>query len=291
VIFPAARHEVPFWHGRERVPAALVLPRTPGPHPLVLVGGAAGQAGDSGVDPVGEWSGALLAAGLAVCSWRRPGGADAGLDPSRRADDHAREVLAAAARASLVPGVDARRVAVVGWGVGGPGAVRAAAFGATVGAVLVVGAPVAEARVLATLSAVSAPLLLLIGELDDRAPAADAARAARRVLVAAGHPDHEVAVVRGADRDLRVRASHGLGGLVDGRFRFGDLPRGLARLLAEWIADRLRGTDEVPSFPPPDVPEPAWAPAPSDLVVDLRDPGPRVGPPVPVRQSRRRLSD
>jgi hypothetical protein len=72
VLFPAIRHEVSFWHGADRLVGDLVLPATPGPHPvLIMVGG--GSCEDRR-DRSG-WLDELARAGIATFSWDRAGGA------------------------------------------------------------------------------------------------------------------------------------------------------------------------------------------------------------------------
>jgi hypothetical protein len=101
----------------------------------------------------------------------------------------------------------------------------------------------------------------------------------RAALHDAGHGDHAVAVVRGADHALRLPAPHGLGELSGGRYRFGDWPAALTDLLLEWLERRLL-PDDLPAYAPP-------LHAPS-----VRLPArPRLGmpAPLPVRQVRRRV--
>lgn len=138
-----------------------------------------------------------------------------------------------------------------------------------------------DADPLPTLSAVGVPVLALFGEQDPTLPLDETVRALRDALRGAGHGDHRVAVVRGADRMLRVRPGHGRGGLVDGRHQFGEWPAGLTEVIAGWLEARLRPREVVPAFPPP-----------ADDVVPRRRPrpGPVSTGHVPVRQVRRRIA-
>jgi hypothetical protein len=104
---------------------------------------------------------------------------------------------------------------------------------------------------LPTLSAVGIPVLALFGEQDPTLPLAECVRGLRTVLRRAGNVDHQAAVIRGADRVLRVRASHGLGGMDGGCHRFGEWPAGLVQALAGWLTARLRSVCDVPAFVPP----------------------------------------
>lgn len=133
---------------------------------------------------------------------------------------------------------------------------------------------------LPTLSAVGVPVLALFGEQDPTLPLAESVRGVREALRAAGHVDHRVAVVQGADQALRVRPAHGHGRFVGGRHQFGEWPSGLTEVIAEWLVGRLRAPEAVPMFPPPG----EVAPRPRR---------PRAGPVssgrAPVRQVRRRI--
>jgi hypothetical protein len=146
---------------------------------------------------------------------------------------------------------------------------------------------------LPTLSAVDVPVLALLGEQDPTLPVDDSVRGVREALRGAGHGDHRVAVVRGADRGLRVRPRHGLGHLVDGRHQFGEWPDGLTQLIVEWLDERIRRAAEVPAYAPPVAGDHEafearlrWSsldrPAPDGSRSD------RPGP-LPIRQVRRRI--
>ncbi|MDQ1287543.1 MAG: uncharacterized protein QG622_1108 [Actinomycetota bacterium] len=134
---------------------------------------------------------------------------------------------------------------------------------------------------LPTLSAVSVPLLALFGEQDPLLPLARSVRSLGEALHVAGNTDHRIAVVRDADRALRVRPGHGLGRMVDGLHQFGEWPSGLTDVIAEWLVARLCEPGDVPAFAPP-----------ADAL--LVRPRLRVGPVstghAPVRQVRRRIS-
>jgi hypothetical protein len=127
---------------------------------------------------------------------------------------------------------------------------------------------------------VTVPVLALFGEQDPLVPLEASVRGVRESLRGAGHRDHQVAVVRGADHGLHVRPPHGLGAMVGGRHRFGDWPGGLTQLLVDWLDRRLR-PDDVPTYAPP-----LHAPAVRSAVRS-RSPLPS---PVPVRQVRRRVA-
>lgn len=160
-----------------------------------------------------------------------------------------------------------------------------------------------------TLSGVTVPVLALYGEQDPLLPLEDCVRGVRLALRSAGHRDHQVEVVRGADQGLRVRPGHGLGRLTDGRHQFGDWPAGLTEFIVSWLEGRIRRTVEMPSFAPPVSMSCAEGlptdRAPADRfpagAADTFAPGPGAAPrrpepdrpdhgPVPVRQVRRRLA-
>ena len=158
--------------------------------------------------------------------------------------------------------------------------------------------PVAEdlpADPLPTLSAVAVPVLALFGEQDPTLPLEESVRGVRAALREAGHDDHQVAVVRGADRLLRVRPAHGLGCQVDGRHQFGEWPPGLTAVIADWLAARICGPDDLPAFVPPPGPGSAGSIADGAPGSPSRSPGVaeawrEVRPLLPVRQVRRRIS-
>ena len=145
-----------------------------------------------------------------------------------------------------------------------------------------------------TLSGVTVPVLAMYGEQDSLVPLEDCVRGVRSALRSAGHRDHRVAVVRGADHGLRVRPGHGLGALVDGFHRFGDWPVGLTDFVASWLDSRIRHTASVPSYVPP---LPAAVPGVSGRTGQpsttpwsdaARPDGEHGG--LPVRQVRRRIA-
>jgi hypothetical protein len=153
---------------------------------------------------------------------------------------------------------------------------------------------------LPTLSAVRVPVLALFGEQDPMLPLEESVRGVRTALRDAGHEDHRVAVVRGADRLLRVRPGHGLGSMIDGRHQFGEWPPGLTAVVADWLDARIRTHGELPAFPPPEVPDLTpdltQGPTPGRLAWSAASSGggPRAWrearPLLPVRQMRRRVS-
>jgi pimeloyl-ACP methyl ester carboxylesterase len=177
-------------------------------------------------------------------------------------------------------------VAVLGWRRGGWAAAQATTFSDRVRALVLACTPVATAGaagadhdVRPTLSAIAVPVLAVFGEQDPLVDHRESTRAVRATFREAGHEDHGVAVVRGADHALRVCAPHGLGGMANGRHRFGDWPTALTDLLADWLDARLR-PQEIPSYAPP-----LQAPR-VRFPVRSRTPLPA---PVPVRQVRRRV--
>jgi pimeloyl-ACP methyl ester carboxylesterase len=369
VLFPAVRHEVSFWHGADRLIGDLVLPATPGPHPVLLV--VAGD-GDHDRDRSG-WLDGLAQAGIASFSWDRRGPSAGSGRPAR--DDvrlRAREVLAAWEKLDYLSEVDTTAGALVGWGTGGWAAAQAATFAGRARAVILLSTPMVSAvqlaehrfalrlreqglaahdvtfarevlrerwyrladgesvaRILAddvahrdrpwfwmlpgidqlgdvdapvdprpTLSGVTVPVLALYGEQDPLLPLEDCVRGVRLALRSAGHRDHQVAVVRGADHGLRVRPGHGLGRLIDGRHQFGDWPAGLTECIVGWLEGRLRETVQLPSFAPPATAVPASGGGARDAQsLGALPPGPVAASRrpesghglVPVRQVRRRL--
>ena len=130
------------------------------------------------------------------------------------------------------------------------------------------------ANPLPTLSAVTVPVLALFGEQDPTLPLEESVRGVRKVLREAGHRDYQVAVIRGGDHALRVRPSHGLGHLIDGRHQFGEWPAGLTAVLVDWLDVRISGRDDLPVYPPPTVPTVQAGSCPL----------------LPVRQVRRRVN-
>ena len=288
MLFSAVRHEVSFWHGHDRLNGALLMPEAPGPHPvLVMVRDPHHRERD-----YSGWLEPLADAGIASFSWDRSRcGSDPG-DAARAVPHRAREVLSAVERLRLLPELDARAVAVMGSGEGGWAAAQATTYSHQLAALILACTPVAapadggyDPR--PTVSGVTVPVLALFGEQDPLVPLEESVRGVRAALRGGDHVDHEVAVVRGADHGLRVRAPHGLGPIVDGMHRFGEWPVGLTRLVAEWLHRRLR-PDGVPAFAPPLQPAAVRFP---------RSPRPRAGhapptlpTPVPVRQVRRHVS-
>jgi dienelactone hydrolase len=306
VLFPALRHEVSFWHGSDRLTGDLVLPGPSGRYPVLVVVGEPGHADRD----YSAWLDGLAAAGIAGFTWDR-GARRASAAPSwNPAADQAREVLAAIDRLRCLPEIDGSAVAVMGWGRGGLAAAQAATFSHRVRALILACAPTtppsgsipgADADPLPTLSALTVPVLALFGEQDPLVPLEAGVRGVRQALRDAGHADHELAVVRGADHALRVRPGHGLGAIQDGRHAYGDWPAGLTEMIANWLAERIRPLAAVPAFAPP-----SWsacsgpveeAPAPTPPVpaapVVPAVPGVPAGrhpAGVPVRQVRRRIA-
>jgi len=290
MVLPVVHHQVSFWSGPDRLDGELRLPGTPGPHPVLVVVGEP-ERRERDYSP---WLDDLTIAGFASYTWDRPAPPPSPVPHQRRVMIQAREVLAVLDRLRCVPELGGGPVAVIGWGEGGWAAAQATTFSDEVCALVLACTPgpataprsgrtdrdVEDHDPGPTLSAVTVPVLALFGEQDPLVPAADGVRSVRGTLRDAGHPDHDVAVVRGADHGLRVRAPHGLGPIVDGRHRFGDWPPGLTALLARWL-DRALCPQPVPSFAPP-----LRAP----LVrggVHGRTPLPAA---VPVRQVRRRVT-
>jgi pimeloyl-ACP methyl ester carboxylesterase len=143
-----------------------------------------------------------------------------------------------------------------------------------------------------TLSAVRVPVLALFGEQDPTLPLEESVRGARTALRDAGHEDHRVAVVRGADRLLRVRPGHGLGCMIDGRHQFGEWPSGLTAVVADWLDARIHRQGGLPAFPPPAVPGPTPGRSAGSAARSGAGPGAwrEARPLLPVRQVRRRIS-
>jgi len=309
MVLPVVHHQVSFWSGPDRLDGELRLPGTPGPHPVLVVVGEP----DRRERDYSPWLDDLTFAGFASYTWDRPAQPTPPVPRPRRVAVQAREVLAALDRLRCLPELGGGPVALIGWGEGGWAAAQVTTFSDEVCALVLACTPGPAAAPRSgrtepgrtepgrtepgctelgrtepdaghhdpgpTLSAVTVPVLALFGEQDPLVPAADGVRSVRGTLRDAGHPDHDVAVVRGADHGLRVRAPHGLGPIVDGRHRFGDWPPGLTALLARWL-DRALCPQPVPSFAPP-----LQAP----LVrggVRGRTPLPAA---VPVRQVRRRV--
>jgi dienelactone hydrolase len=326
VLFPAVRHEVSFWHGSDRLTGDLVLPGSTGRYPvLVLVG----EPNDPHRDH-SSWLDGLAAAGIAGFTWDRVRGRDgrgATAGPGarsglQRVGDQAREVLAALDRLRWMPELDPACVAVMGWGEGGLAAAQAATFSDEIRALILACTPTgrpardvdgrdvdgpdvgAQVDPWPTLSALSVPVLALFGEQDPVVPLEAGVRGVRQALRAAGHDDHQVAVLRGADHRLRVRPGHGLGPMVDGRHSFGDWPAGLTELLVGWLEGRIRPLARVPAFAPPAASWPDGPAEPSRAALPDQPPDRRTehgqtehgqaehgrGRIVPVRQVRRRIT-
>jgi len=307
VIQSGACHEVSFWHEGERRVGDLRLPVGAGPHPVVVLV----RDDDRPVRDRSGWLDVLVDAGFGTFSWDRPAPGGAPASTAHRT----REVLSAVERLALLPALDPASTVLMGWGAGGRAATRAVAYRHRIAGLILACTPVlpdgpgapdgeggpadagADRDLRPCLSTVTAPVLALFGELDPRADARREAVAARAVLAGAGHPDHEVAAVRGADRDLRVAAPHGLGGLVAGRHRFGDWPGALTDLIVDWLSRRLR-PEQVPSYAPPLraplVRSPA-RPRAGGAAATVPVPGAATAVPagvlplVPVRQVRRRV--
>ena len=299
------RHELSFWHGHDRRSGDLRLPPTAGPHPVLLVVQEPGRDQSD----YSAWLDAVARAGIATFTWDRAGPRDESPGARLPVAHQAREVLSAVERLGRLPELDVAAVALVGWGEGGWVAAQAATYSNRIAAVILACTPAVvptqadghDPR--PTLSALTVPVLALFGEQDPCVPLEGSVRGVRTALRDAGHLDHRVAVVRGADHGLRVRAPHGLGPMVDGRHRFGDWPAGLTRLLVEWLDRRLR-PDGVPSYAPPLEPAlvaatcpapgpatPVPAPAPPDSVPARTASALAALPaPVPVRQVRRRVA-
>lgn len=299
MVISPARHELSFWHGLDRLDGDLRLPPTAGPHPVLIIV----QEPDRAQRDYSAWLDALACAGIASFTWDRPPGGGPTPGGSRWVRHQARAVLAAAEKLRGLPVVDPSAVAVLGRGEGCWAAAQAVTFSEALRALVLMAAPTRRTASddpgdpgnrhdpgdrhapddpydpRPTLTAVTVPVLALFGEQDDRIPLETAVGGVRDALRDGGHADHEIAVVRGADHGLCVRAPHGLGSLVGGRHRFGDWPPGLTRLLADWLDRRLRVV-ELPTFAPP-----------------LQAPPARVRPhvrtaqplPAPVRQVRRRV--
>jgi len=173
---------------RAEVPIAIQKPDGSGPFPAVVILHDCSGLGPSSSGAPGRWAKALVALGYVVAmpdSFATRGypqgvctvqsgarGALGDVSPRRRVDD----ALEALAKLRTLPFVDAKRVGVMGGSHGGT----------TTLAVLGSGFPGFSAGVAlyprcSTASqdyASSAPLLILIGELDDWTPAKDCARLA-----------------------------------------------------------------------------------------------------------------
>ena len=304
------RHEVSFWHGPDRCSGDLRLPTASGPHPvLVVVREPHHRQRD-----YSPWLDRVADAGIASFTWDRAQLRDGDPGPRRPIAHQAREVLAAVERLGRLPEVDAAATALVGWGEGGWAAARAATYSDRLAALILACTPAPDPAAhpaageghdpRPTLSALTLPVLALFGEQDPLVPLVESVRGVRTALADAGHVDHEVAVVRGADHGLRVRAPHGLGPMVDGLHRFGDWPPPLTRLVVEWLEARLR-PDGVPSYAPPlrpaaaplrPHPRPAGVPAaaspaaPSSAQARTAAALAALPAGVPVRQVRRRVA-
>jgi alpha-beta hydrolase superfamily lysophospholipase len=281
VLIPAVRHEVSFWHGLDRLCGDLRLPGTAGRHPVVLVV----RGADEPQRDYSPWLDDLASAGIASFTWDRPSCRPDGETGSRPVGHQAREVLSAVDRLRFVPDLDGGEVALLGCGTGGWAAAQATTFSDRVRALVLACTPVAPSRdgtghdLRPTLSAITVPMLALFGEQDPLVDLQGSVRAVRAALREAGHAEHEVAVVRGADHDLRVRPPHGLGGMTRGRHQFGDWPGGLTDLLAGWL-DRSLRPQEIPAYAPPVQAPRVRFPVRSRLPLPA---------PVPVRQVRRRI--
>jgi predicted esterase len=279
VLFPAVRHEVSFWYQHDRLSGDLRMPGVAGPHPVILVV----RPPEDPQRDYSPWLDALAGAGFASFSWDRPTPGPGPEDPSRLVPHQAREVLAAVDRLCCQPDLDPAAVALMGWGEGGWAAAQAATYSDRIAALVLActpaGAEGAPHDPRPTLSAVSVPVLALFGEQDPLVDLRGSVRGLRTTLRDAGHVDHEVAVLRGADHGLRVRAPHGLGPMIDGRHRFGDWPPALTELLVTWLRQRLR-PQEVPTYAPPLHAPSGRPPARSRTMLP---------PVVPVRQVRRRV--
>jgi dienelactone hydrolase len=300
VLFPAVRHEVSFWRGNVRLSGDLRLPASPGPHPVVLM---VREPDCLGRD-YSAWLDAMAGAGIASFSWDRPHHGSDAEEPAQRTGHQAREVLAAVDRLRSLAELDARATVLMGWGEGGWGAAQAATFSNQIAALILACTPAAGLPESGTgfdprpsLSAVTVPVLALFGEQDPRVPLEGSVRGVRDALRDAGHSRYEVAVVRGADHELRVRPPHGLGPMIDGRHRFGDWPPGLTDLIVAWLRRHLR-PDVVPAYPPPPHAPMLRAPVPQASAPQVPAAQVPVGsrsalwlpPPVPVRQVRRRVT-
>ena len=93
------------------------------------------------------------------------------------------------------------------------------------------------------LTAFRAPLLALYGSDDVHLPVDENARHLRETLERAGHHDHEVVVVPGADQGLRVHCGTGPAQLVDGRYQDSEVAPGVFELIVTWLDRRLGRID------------------------------------------------
>ncbi|HEY6796709.1 MAG TPA: dienelactone hydrolase family protein [Kineosporiaceae bacterium] len=282
MLLPAARHEVSFWHGQDRLCGDLRVPVTSGRHPVVLLV----RDPDEAQRDYSPWLDDLAVAGIASFTWDRPSFLPEASRGARSVGRHAREVLSAVDRLRFVPDLDPAAVALLGWGRGGWAAAQATTYSNDVRALVLASPLVArpgpdgvEHDLRPTLSAVTVPVLALFGERDPLLEPRESVRTVRATLRDAGHVDHEVAVVRGADHGLRVRAPHGLGAMVGGFHRFGDWPAALTDLLVRWLDRRLR-PQEIPTYAPPLRAPQVRFPARTRIPLPA---------PVPVRQVRRRV--
>lgn len=92
-----------------------------------------------------------------------------------------------------------------------------------------------------------APLLALYGCNDVYLPVEENARLLREALERAGHSDHDVVMIPGADHGLRVHVGAGPAELVDGRYLVSEVAPGVFELIVTWLDRRLGGWTAEPA--------------------------------------------
>lgn len=199
-----------------RLAGDLLLPASPGPHPLVVFSGGPGLAKDSPANQAATE--ALRAAAIGALLFDFAGqGESEGVPQERSLDQQVADLTAALDVVDRLDDVHPTRLGILGEDTGAAVAVHVAAFGAPmrVRALVLLSANVAGAE--DALAAVTVPTLLLVGERDE---------AARHVSEVAE------ARLRGPRRlEVIPRADH----------RFGD-PAALRRavdLTVRWFSEHL----------------------------------------------------